>query len=1032
MAELPSGTVTFLFTDIEGSTRLVRQLGDGYAAVLAEHQRLLREAFAQHGGHEIDTQGDSFFVAFRRARDAVAAAVSAQRALAEHEWPDGVRVGVRMGLHSGEPAVGEDRYTGLGVHRAARVSAAGHGGQILLSETTRSLVEDDLPPGVRLRDLGRVKLKDIDRPERISQLVVEGLPADFPRLRSHGRAPLYRRRTLLVGAFAGAIAAAVAIPIFALGRGSSGGGIVAQGNGVAIIDPRANRVTGEIPVGARPDAIAFGAGSLWVANLDDQTVSQIDPSDLQLRRSISFTDTPVGIAVAGQDVWVVAANAASPSVTVDRIDPQFGSRTRVTSLGNVESGGPGSVAAVGDGIWVAPSAGLLTKLDRRASRVLKTIDPKSGATAVATGAGAVWVADADGNSVTRVDSTGLVTPIPVGNGPSAIAIDSSGVWVAERLDNAVARIDPTTRAVTATIPVGHAPAGVTVGAGSVWVTNSLDGTVTRIDERAKEPVRTIDVGGSPRSLAFADGRVWVTVDRSTRAQAAGVGGTAHITEAVEPDFLDPGLAFGLDSWQILNATCVKLLNYPDKPQPAGGNLEPEAARSLPSVSDGGRTYTFRIRRGFRFSPPSQENVTARTFKFAIERSLSPRMKGAARNFLRDVVGADAYIAGKTAHVSGVVVRGDVLTIRLVRPAPDLVSRLALPFFCAVPLNTPLDPRGVRTVPAAGPYYVSAYNPRQGAVLTHNPNYAGGRPHHFDRMEIDFDVKEKTSDAEIEAGTVDYAFGGVDPANRARLETRFGPRSAAARKGQRQFFTAVSTEVDYLILNTTRGLFRSARLRRAASIAVDRFALAAGGNPFTGSVDRVTDGYLPPGVPGHTNTPALPLHGDLTAARRLAAGTRRTAVMYICNTSRCARVGQIVKTDLARIGIDVDVRAFPLGAMFTRQARAGEPFDIGLGGWGADYLDPSDLLNYALARPGVSGPGFRDPAFEQRLAAAAALSGPRRYLTYGRLATALARDSSPWIAFGNATFDSFFSARIGCQIEQPLTGTDLAALCLRKR
>src|SRR5438105_9897869 len=142
MAELPSGTVTFLFTDIEGSTQLVKQLGDRYAGVLAEHQQLLREAFVQHGGHEIDTQGDSFFIAFRRARDAVAAAVAAQRALAEHDWPAGAEVRVRMGLHSGEPAIGENRYTGLGVHRAARVSAAGHGGQILLSDTTRSLVED--------------------------------------------------------------------------------------------------------------------------------------------------------------------------------------------------------------------------------------------------------------------------------------------------------------------------------------------------------------------------------------------------------------------------------------------------------------------------------------------------------------------------------------------------------------------------------------------------------------------------------------------------------------------------------------------------------------------------------------------------------------------------------------------------------------------------------------------------------------------------------------------------------------------------
>src|SRR3954452_22661851 len=162
MSTLPSGTVTFLFTDIEGSTRLLQQLGDGYADVLAEHQRILRAAFAAHGGHEIDTQGDSFFVAFDRARSAVAAAVEAQRGLAEHDWPEGAAVRVRMGLHSGDPIVREESYTGMGVHRAARISAAGHGGQILLSNATRELVKDDLPAGVRLRDLGNVKLKDLD------------------------------------------------------------------------------------------------------------------------------------------------------------------------------------------------------------------------------------------------------------------------------------------------------------------------------------------------------------------------------------------------------------------------------------------------------------------------------------------------------------------------------------------------------------------------------------------------------------------------------------------------------------------------------------------------------------------------------------------------------------------------------------------------------------------------------------------------------------------------------------------------------
>jgi class 3 adenylate cyclase len=149
--DLPSGTVTFLFTDIEGSTRLLKQLRDRYAELLAQHQRLLREAFVAHGGREVDTEGDSFFVAFARARDAVLAAADAQRAFAEREWPEGAAPKVRMGLHTGEPTVGEDRYVGLGVHRAARIMAAGHGGQVLLSEATAAVLADEEMSGIALR-----------------------------------------------------------------------------------------------------------------------------------------------------------------------------------------------------------------------------------------------------------------------------------------------------------------------------------------------------------------------------------------------------------------------------------------------------------------------------------------------------------------------------------------------------------------------------------------------------------------------------------------------------------------------------------------------------------------------------------------------------------------------------------------------------------------------------------------------------------------------------------------------------------------
>jgi class 3 adenylate cyclase len=186
VSALPSGTVTFLFTDIEGSTELLRTLGDDYGNLLGEERRILRETLGAAGGSEIDTQGDAFFFSFARARDAVAGAVGAQRALEEHEWPDDVQVKVRMGLHTGEPAVGAEGYVGLDVVRAARICSAGHGGQILISETTRALLGSDLPDGVTLRDLGGQELKDIGE-ERIFHLALDGQEDAFAPLKTERR-----------------------------------------------------------------------------------------------------------------------------------------------------------------------------------------------------------------------------------------------------------------------------------------------------------------------------------------------------------------------------------------------------------------------------------------------------------------------------------------------------------------------------------------------------------------------------------------------------------------------------------------------------------------------------------------------------------------------------------------------------------------------------------------------------------------------------------------------------------------------------
>lgn len=201
MSQLPTGTITLLFTDIEGSTRLLQQLGERYAPVLEKCRGLLRSAFEQWNGYEVDTQGDAFFVVFARATDAIGAAVDAQRALANYAWPRDVAVRVRMGLHTGEPTRVSEGYVGIDVHHAARIMNAAHGGQVLLSQTTRDLVIDRLPCGISLRAMGEHRLKDLRRPSHLFQLLIEGLLADFPPLRTLSSLPnnLPVQLTSLVG-----------------------------------------------------------------------------------------------------------------------------------------------------------------------------------------------------------------------------------------------------------------------------------------------------------------------------------------------------------------------------------------------------------------------------------------------------------------------------------------------------------------------------------------------------------------------------------------------------------------------------------------------------------------------------------------------------------------------------------------------------------------------------------------------------------------------------------------------------------------
>jgi len=888
------------------------------------------------------------------------------------------------------------------------------------------IAELGLEPGRRLQELERAILAQdpvLDSPSR----ALRRQPETYDRRRGRGGWLIAAAGAVLLAALVGA-----AVELSGPGAGS----VQVPANSVAEIDPHSNNVVRFAPVGTGPGAVAFGFGSLWVANLDEQTVSRIDPGSLRTLRNVTPPGPPTGLAAGAGAVWVAESNPDRSAVSVNAIDPQFNSVGPTKQLGNLVPGGPGAVATQGNSVWVAPSSGLLTRLESATGRG-HPLDPESGPAAIAVGGdGAIWLTDTEADNVTRVDPTGLLTTIAVGNGPIGIAVDEGGVWVADSLDDKLVRIDPGTQSVTDSVPVGRSPAGVGIGAGSVWVANSGDGTVTRIDPRTKRVLATIGVGGSPQAITIADGRAWVTVDAQTitPTNLMSGGGTFRMESQLDPGTMDPALAGLPPSWQLLYAACAKLVNYPDKPGPAGSRLIPEVARSLPARSADGKTYTFTIRPGFRFSPPSNKPVTAETFRYTIERSLSPGMdNGSARGFA-DIAGEAAYSAGKAPHISGVTARGDTLMIRLLAPDADFPARLTQPEFCAVPTNTPINPKGVRAVPSAGPYYLASYTPGQGVVLDRNPNYHGSRPHSFARIEVTTGVSWQRAVADVKAGTADYTDLQGPGATSVRsliyaLAARYGPGSVAAKQGRQQYFVNPQLEVDYFDLNTHRPLFADVRMRQAVNYAVNRRELAHVGEPYVPLPDRPTDHYIPPGMPGYSDARVYPLVPNLAKARALAHGSSRTAVLYTCDIATCAQQAEILKTDLAAIGLQVQIKKFPVQSMWARMARPGEPFDIGTYGWVADHPDPDGMLPGMLENP-AAYPTFDDQTYKHRLIQTGRLTGPERYLAYSKLDLDLARNAAPLIAFGTALNSDFFSARIGCQTYGPY-GMDLAALCINR-
>jgi peptide/nickel transport system substrate-binding protein len=536
--------------------------------------------------------------------------------------------------------------------------------------------------------------------------------------------------------------------------------------------------------------------------------------------------------------------------------------------------------------------------------------------------------------------------------------------------------------------------------------------------------------GSSSSTSGAGGTTEAT---TTTAQGA-KGGTARFALQSDVDYTDPALAYYQPSWNIEYATCAKLLNYPDAAGQDGTTLQPEVAESMPTVTNGGKTYTFMVRKGFTFSPPSGAEVTATTFQKVIERDLSKKMNSPALAFASDIVGAKEFTEGKASTVTGVKVDGNELSITLVKPAPDFLSRIAMPFFCAVPDDTPVNANGVLAPASAGPYYIKSRTPNKQIVLERNPNYTGERKANFDQVIFNVGEPLTASLLDVKSDKLDWAADGLPPAAHQELARDYGPASQAAKDGKQRYFVNPTMSFRYLALNTSRPLFKNVKLRQAVQYAINRPALLAQRGAFAGSP---TDQYLTPGLQGYKPLSIYPLNGpDLKKAKELAGDIHEKAVMYTCDQSPCPETAAIVQQNLKAIGIDVEVKQFARAVQFSKEGTKGEPFDIAFEGWLADYPDPYDFLNVLLdgrtIRPAnnVNFSYLNDPAVNQKLDEAAATTGADRSAAYAKLDEELVRDVSPLVAWGVDNDRDFFSSRIGCVLHHPVYGMDIASMCMK--
>ena len=1030
-----------LFTDIVNSTAIAEGLGDRrWKTLVDRHNAIVRRELKRFGGRELDTSGDGFFASFREPARAIGCACAAADAVRE------LGIEIRSGVHFGECEPIGRKLGGISVVVGARIMALGGAGDVLVSSTAAQLARG---AGFGVEDRGIHALKGVEEEWRVAAVTsMDGQPRATALTQDDAQARLsaiepggsrLRGRTPIVVALVVALALIAAL-LRTVGDGEEQ---VAAGfpSGPVIIDAKTGKLLAAIPrsnPAYEAGGATYGNGNFWLGA--DLTVA-VDPRTGELVTKFPVPVEDGGqVVVDGDTLWVAAFGEGV--VKMDTRDGKVLDRWNIDEIVGGEPGGAHSAQslAVGAGsVWVdrEVGSGEIVRLDPATGKVQHVYDGLLGGFVnLAYGDGVIWSAGLGGmnridprtNQVTHVDLPG-VWNVAAGGGFGWASDDRKGaVYQVDRHGHVVKEYD--------TGPGAH---DMAFRDGTLWVSNQDVGTVVGIDVitrhlttyRFGHPTGAIAAGPGVLLVVLAPGRSFEgRIDQLTgKVAKLFVDGQFHPA--------DPAVAWNRGAFQVEYATCANLLRHPDEPAPDGWQLQPEVASAMPHVSPDGKTYTFTVRSGFRFSPPSGLDVTAETFVFSIERALSADVDAPpGPQFLGDIVGAQAFIRGKAPHVSGLrALEGDRLAITLVKPSATFLERLSLPFFCPVPTDTPPasesfgsverdlgSGHGPWAIPSDGPYYVADYFEDEGSILRSNPNYGGERPRALDAIALREGVDASTAIGRVQGGGWDGVVASFEsvlgPAG--SLAATWGPGSEAAASGDQRYYPAPSQYVDALAFNAGKPPFADPSVRRAASLALDS---AASADAFD---ESPTSQLLPPSQPGYRLSAPVQAP-DLGQAIALMDGRRFMVRMVVYEgCEACRQWAEIVKTDLATIGITVRVSedndAFGLADAQPRR------FDLLNSFTGLDYADPVAFLS-ALLEGGEPAPWLPDGVRDE-LTRLDALTGDVRLAAASDFAHRLVTEDVPAAGFGVPVIGQYLSPRIGCVVSPPFGyGVDLAALCI---